>query len=86
MELSLPGEGMLESAHCYSTPELNVMWWLLGRLARRPVEWLWPLRVPLGKLTLLVGDPGCGKSLLALDMAARVTRGAGDCQILGLGE
>ena len=41
-----------------------------------PVSWLWPGRIPLGKLTLLVGDPGVGKSLLALDMAARITRGA----------
>ena len=39
------------------------------------VRWLWPGRVPLGKVTLVVGDPGCGKSLLALDIAARVTRG-----------
>jgi hypothetical protein len=40
-----------------------------------PVEWLWPGRIPLGKRTLLVGDPGVGKSLVTLDMAARVTRG-----------
>lgn len=40
------------------------------------VRWLWPGRIPLGKLTLLAGDPGNGKSLLALDIAARVTRGA----------
>jgi hypothetical protein len=39
------------------------------------IAWLWPGRIPLGKLTLLVGDPGHGKSLLALDVAARVTRG-----------
>jgi len=47
----------------------------LGRVVPRAVGWLWPKRVPLGKVTLLVGDPGRGKSLLALDMAARVTRG-----------
>ncbi len=40
----------------------------------QPVEWLWPGRIPLGKVTLLAGDPGLGKSLLALDLAARVTR------------
>lgn len=40
------------------------------------VEWLWPGRVALGKLTLLAGDPGLGKSYLTLDMAARVSRGA----------
>jgi putative DNA primase/helicase len=41
----------------------------------QPVEWLWQHRIPLGKVTLLAGDPGLGKSLLALDIAARVTRG-----------
>jgi hypothetical protein len=40
------------------------------------VQWLWPNRVALGKLTLLAGDPGLGKSLVTLDMAARVSRGA----------
>jgi hypothetical protein len=42
----------------------------------RPVRWLWPGRIPIGKVTLLVGDPGLGKSLVALDVAARVSRGA----------
>ncbi len=41
----------------------------------QPVAWLWPQRIPLGKVTLLAGDPGLGKSLLALDIAARVTGG-----------
>lgn len=39
------------------------------------VEWLWPGRIPIGKVTLLVGDPGSGKSLVALDVASRVSRG-----------
>ena len=43
----------------------------------RKLQWLWPNRVPLGKLTLLVGDPEQGKSFLTLDMAARITRGRG---------
>ena len=38
------------------------------------VRWLWPGRIPLGKLTLLDGDPGLGKSALLLDLAARITR------------
>ena len=41
----------------------------------QPLRWLWPSRIPLGKLTLLVGDPGLGKSLLTIDIAARVSRG-----------
>jgi hypothetical protein len=39
------------------------------------VEWLWAGRIPRGKLTLLDGDPGLGKSTVAYDIAARVTRG-----------
>jgi putative DNA primase/helicase len=39
-------------------------------------NWLWPGRIPLGYVTLLVADPGAGKSLVALDIAARVSRGA----------
>jgi hypothetical protein len=39
------------------------------------VTWLWPGRFALGKLTLIAGDPGLGKSFLTLDMAARVSRG-----------
>lgn len=41
----------------------------------KPLRWLWPGRIPLGKLTLLIGDPGLGKSLLTIDIASRVTRG-----------
>lgn len=40
-----------------------------------PVEWLWFNRIPLGKLSLLVGDPGLGKSFLSIYMAAQVTTG-----------
>ncbi len=40
------------------------------------VEWLWPGKIPIGKVTLLIGDPGTGKSLLALDIAARASRAA----------
>jgi hypothetical protein len=39
------------------------------------VRWLWPDRIPLGKLTILDGDPGLGKSSVTLDIAARLTRG-----------
>ncbi|HOJ20972.1 MAG TPA: AAA family ATPase [Armatimonadota bacterium] len=40
------------------------------------VMWLWPGWLPRGKLALLDGDPGLGKSLITLDLAARVSRGA----------
>jgi hypothetical protein len=46
-----------------------------SRLAPRAVEWLWPGHLPLGKLALLEGDPGLGKSLVALDLCARLSAG-----------
>jgi hypothetical protein len=39
------------------------------------VEWLWPGRLPLGKIAVLDGDPSVGKSTLSVDMAARVSTG-----------
>lgn len=39
------------------------------------LEWLWVQRVPLGKLTVLAGLPGQGKSLLTCWLAARASRG-----------
>lgn len=47
----------------------------LSDVKSEPVSWLWPGRFAIGKVTLVVGDPGKGKSLLTLDMAARVSRG-----------
>ncbi len=41
----------------------------------KPIEWFWYPLIPKGKVTLLVGPPGVGKSLFAVDLAARVTRG-----------
>jgi hypothetical protein len=39
------------------------------------VRWLWPGRIALRKITLLASDPGLGKSLVTIDLVARVTRG-----------
>ncbi|MDD3531025.1 MAG: AAA family ATPase [Candidatus Pacebacteria bacterium] len=41
----------------------------------KPIEWLWFGRIALGKLTIIAGDPGLGKSLTTIDMAARVSKG-----------
>jgi putative DNA primase/helicase len=41
----------------------------------QPVRWVWPGRIARGKVTMLAGDPGVGKSQLALAIAAIVTIG-----------
>src|SRR5258708_37708143 len=39
------------------------------------VQWLWKPYVPLGKVTLLEGDPESGKSYLSLAVAAHISKG-----------
>ena len=45
-----------------------------AHIQARPIEWLWRDYLARGKLTLLGGDPGTGKSVVSLDIAARISR------------
>lgn len=49
----------------------------LADVEPRTVPWLWPDFIPLGRATLVSGDPGCGKSWFCLDLASRLSRGFG---------
>ena len=44
-------------------------------VALEPVRWLWNGFLPAGMLTILGGAPGCGKTTIALSLAATITRG-----------
>lgn len=43
-------------------------------IVAKPIRWLWPGYVPMGKITVLAGAPGLGKSLLTLMLASRVSK------------
>jgi hypothetical protein len=47
----------------------------MSEIEPEEIEWLWPGFIALGKISMIMGDPSLGKSLVTLDMAARVTRG-----------
>lgn len=47
----------------------------LSDIAPEKIEWLWPGRIAVGKLTLIAGEPGLGKSQTTLFVAAAVTTG-----------
>jgi hypothetical protein len=49
---------------------------LVADVDREQVRWLWHDRIPLGKITVLDGDPGVGKSTLTLTIAAKVSTGS----------
>ena len=48
---------------------------LYSNVPESSVEWLWHPYIPYGKLTLLQGDPGCGKSTLMMSIIAAVSAG-----------
>lgn len=48
----------------------------VSQVQAKPVDWLWYPYIPCGKLTLLQGDPGEGKSTFMLNIAALLTRGS----------
>ncbi len=58
------------------TPTTGPILLNMADVVPRAVRWLWPSRIPLGKLTIIDGDPGLGKSLMTLDLAARTSIGA----------
>lgn len=49
----------------------------MADVAPEAVTWLWHPYIPFGKLTLLEGDPGVGKSWVALAIATAVSLGKG---------
>ena len=54
-------------------PYLNIV--RLSEVEAKPIRWLWPNFIPKGKLSLIVGHPGQGKSTLTAEIAAIVSRG-----------
>lgn len=58
-----------------TTNQHEVIWTSLGDVDPRSVLWLWKPYIPLGKVTLVAGAPGHGKSQLTAMFAAFTTRG-----------
>ena len=47
----------------------------MSEVEPQEVKWLWYPYIPFGKVTLLQGDPGDGKSKLMLSIAALLSKG-----------
>jgi hypothetical protein len=62
---------------------------LLSEVVPERIGWLWEGRIALGKLNLVDGDPGTGKSAATTDLAARVSVGkpwpdGSECRVGGV--
>jgi len=64
-----------EGAADYSDDTPLVITRCLADVTPEPVTWLWPGRIAKGKVTMIAGHPGLGKSQLTAGLAATVTIG-----------
>lgn len=47
----------------------------MSEIQAQEVKWLWYPFIPFGKLTIVQGDPGDGKTTMILNLAARLSKG-----------
>lgn len=59
-----------------NTPKTRLTMTCFRDIEPKPINWLWPGRIPEGKLTIFVGEAGVGKTMTAIDVAARISTGA----------
>ena len=59
-----------------TTPASKLVLVKASDIKPKEVRWLWYPYIPYGKVTLLQGDPGDGKSKLMLTLAALLSKGA----------
>lgn len=58
-----------------AAPKLKLVYTSAAAIRATNTRWLWKDQIPLGKLTLIAGDPKIGKSQITADMAATVALG-----------
>lgn len=49
----------------------------MSEVESKEISWLWYPFIPYGKLTIIQGDPGDGKTTLVLNIAAALSKGEG---------
>lgn len=58
----------------------------MNDIETKPITWLWPDRIACGKITVIAGNPGLGKSLIIASFSAIVSSGLSwpACQALSM--
>lgn len=47
-------------------------------LVEEPIDWLWKGKIARGELCIIAGEPGASKTMVAIDLASRVTHGSNE--------
>lgn len=66
---------LVEQARAIELPNVGLEVFDASAVREKSIEWLWPNRIPRGKLVLFVGHPGLGKSFASLYVAAQLSNG-----------
>jgi hypothetical protein len=66
---------LIEQARAIELPIVGLEVFDAATIIEKPIEWLWPNRIPRGKLVLYVGPPGLGKSFASLFVVAQLSNG-----------
>ena len=56
-------------------PEMGANVICLNDIEMKAIEWLWPDRIACGKLTVIAGNPGLGKSQITASLTAIISKG-----------
>jgi|GEM_PF-924622 hypothetical protein len=69
-------QALIEMSRAIDLPVVGVKRKSLASVTPERIQWLWSNRIPLGELVLFAGESDLGKSTVAFDLAARLSRGA----------
>lgn len=53
----------------------NELLTLYSEITPKPIKWIWHPYIPVGKITILQGDPGDGKSTMMMHIISEISKG-----------
>lgn len=78
-QLREQGYGVQKTAFTDTEPEENkpplMELSCVADLVEEPIDWLWHGKIARGELCIIAGEPGASKTMVAIDLAARVSNG-----------
>ncbi len=68
---------LIEAARTYAVPRVGPVLVRMDTVEEEEIDWCWFGRVAFGQLNLITGEPEVGKSFNTVDLASRLSVGAG---------